>query len=582
MKKLVSTFSALLLCHSSLASDWDGLAVPADPGNGKSWQLQSNLSDDFNYSAPASGKSPEFYERWAEGFINAWQGPGLTDYHDPNSRVENGKLIIQATRKPNTNQVYTGAVHSLESVQYPVYIEVSSKIMDQVLANAVWMLSSDSTEEIDIVEAYGSSRPDQTWFAERMHLAHHVFIRDPFQDYQPKDMGAWYADGRLWRDQYSRVGVYWRDPWHLEYYIDGELVRTVSGVDMIDPYNYTNGTGLSKPMQIIIDAEDQDWRSDNGIAATDAELADSSKNQFYVDWIRVYKPVADNGGDSGEDNGAATVSVSFDSFFATGKDGDAVAGDTVNGFNPSGNGRINYNTLGDWAEYSINLPEAGQYRLELDVASPIASGLAADISIDDIYVGQISLQQTGGWESYQTFSLAAPIDIGAGTHTLKVQSAGSATWQWNGDKIRMVKTGDSTGSDQGSAQTIVLEAEGFTHTGGPYDGFQTYSQNGISAINYNQRGDYAEYTLPVASAGNYTFRAYVTTPETGAALELSLNGNSLLSLDVPSTGSWNNFTPVSASAVALPAGTHTLTVKSAGNTANTWEWNADRFEFIPE
>ncbi|WP_020208740.1 carbohydrate-binding protein [Gilvimarinus chinensis] len=587
MNKLTCTFAALLTSASTFAADWDGLPVPADAGSGNTWQLQSNVSDDFNYSAPANGKSAAFYDRWSEGFINAWQGPGLTDYHNPNSRVENGKLVIQATRKPGTNQVYTGAVHTHDSIQYPVYIETSSKIMDQVLANAVWMLSSDSTEEIDIVEAYGSSRPDQTWFAERMHLAHHVFIRDPFQDYQPKDMGAWYADGRLWRDQYSRVGVYWRDPWHLEYYIDGELVRTVSGVDMIDPYGYTNGTGLSKPMQIIVDAEDQDWRSDNGIVATNAELADSSKNQFYVDWIRVYKPVPDaNGGNNGGGNDI-TSSVDFDNFFATGKVGNAVAGDSFTGFNPSGNGNINYNTVGDWAEYSINLPEAGEYRLELDTASTVSSGLGADISIDGVFVGRVAISQTGGWESYQTFSLANTINIGAGTHTLRVQSAGSSQWQWNGDTIRMVKVGESSSGNQTTTPTpteaISLEAESFNNTGGPYGGFQTYTQNGISATNYNQRGDYAEYSLSVPTAGNYNVSAFAATPETGSAMTLTLNGNALVSLDVPTTGGWNTFTEVSSSgAVALPAGTHTLRVASSGNTANTWEWNADRFIFTPQ
>jgi len=69
-----------------------------------------------------------------------------------------------------------------------------------------------------------------------------------------------------WRGEFNRVGVYWQDPWHLEYYNNGELVRTVSGPSQIDPLGYANGTGLNKAQHIIIDAEDQGWRSDNGIA----------------------------------------------------------------------------------------------------------------------------------------------------------------------------------------------------------------------------------------------------------------------------------------------------------------------------
>ncbi|MBU2886407.1 carbohydrate-binding protein [Gilvimarinus agarilyticus] len=423
--------------------DWSDLPVPADPGTGNTWELVDAMSDDFSYTAPGDAKGQDFYERWSEGFINSWQGPGLTDYHAPNSAVMDGKLIIEASRKPGSDEVYTGAIHSKGSIQYPVYVEASVKIMDQVLANAVWMLSADSTEEIDIVEAYGSGRPDQTWFAERMHLSHHVFIREPFQDYQPKDSGSWYTDGRLWREQFNRVGMYWRDPWHLEYYIDGQLVRTVSGEDIIDPNGYTGGTGLSKKMQIIIDAEDQDWRSDDGIKATDEELLDPDKNRFYVDWIRVYKPVSmtPGSGDEGASSSSAgaTITTDFNTFFATGKEGEPVADDSIDGFNPAAGGSITHNTLGDWGEYSITVPEAGTYRLEVDVASPTESGLAANFMIDDIEVGQIAITTTGSWDTYQTFSLDTPVTLTAGTHTLRVESAGSAIWQWNGGVIRLVQ-----------------------------------------------------------------------------------------------------------------------------------------------
>jgi agarase len=139
------------------------------------------------------------------------------------------------------------------------------------------------------LEAYGSARSDQTWTAQRLHLSHHVFIRNPFQDYQPTDDGTWYFNGTAWRDDFHRVGVFWRDPWHLEYYVDGKLVRTVSGKEMIDPKNFTGGTGLTKPMHLIINTEDQNWRSDENITPTDEELADTERSIMWVDWVRVYE-----------------------------------------------------------------------------------------------------------------------------------------------------------------------------------------------------------------------------------------------------------------------------------------------------
>lgn len=286
-------------------NDWDGIPVPANPGQNKEWKLQSNISDNFNYVSSEGNRPAEFTNKWYPSFHNSWTGPGKTQFN-PNQAWTNGsQLAIQAQRVPGTDQVYTGIITNKTRVKFPVYFEARAKIMDQVLANAFWLLSPDDTQEIDAMEGYGSSRPDQTWFAERMHVSHHVFIRNPFQDYQPSDGGSWiFRNGVPWRNDFHIYGCYWINPWNVEYYIDGVLVRTVSGPDMIDPNGFTNGTGLNKSMDIIIDAENQtDWRP----GPTNAELADDNKNIFWVDWMRVYKPVDDINGP--EDR---VRSVSFD------------------------------------------------------------------------------------------------------------------------------------------------------------------------------------------------------------------------------------------------------------------------------
>ncbi|MBU2984354.1 carbohydrate-binding protein [Saccharophagus degradans] len=602
MKPTKCALAALFFSTPLMAADWDGIPVPADPGNGNTWELQS-LSDDFNYVAPANGKSTTFYSRWSEGFINAWLGPGQTEYYAPNSSVEGGNLVIKATRKPGTTQIYAGAIHSKESVTYPLYMEARTKITNLTLANAFWLLSSDSTEEIDVLESYGSDRATETWFDERLHLSHHVFIRQPFQDYQPKDAGSWYPnpDGGTWRDQFFRIGVYWIDPWTLEYYVNGELVRTVSGPEMIDPYGYTNGTGLSKPMQVIFDAEHQPWRDEQGTAPpTDAELADSSRNQFLVDWVRFYKPVANNngGGDPGNggnpdngnggnpDNGSSgdTVVVEMANFSSTGKEGSAVAGDTFTGFNPSGANNINYNTLGDWADYTVNFPAAGNYTVSLIAASPVTSGLGADILVDSSYVGTIPVSSTGAWEIYNTFSLPSSIYIAsAGNHTIRVQSSGGSAWQWNGDELRFTQTDADTGTNPPSSTSITVEAESFNAVGGTFSDGQAqpvsvYTVNGNTAINYVNQGDYADYTITVAQAGTYTISYQAGSGVTGGSIEFLVNENGSWSSKtvtaVPNQG-WDNFQPLNGGSVYLSAGTHQVRLHGAGS--NNWQWNLDKF-----
>ena len=42
-------------------------------------------------------------------------------------------------------------------------------------------------------------------------------------------------------------------------------------------------------MHLIINTEDQNWRSDGNITPTDEELADTDRSIMWVDWVRVYE-----------------------------------------------------------------------------------------------------------------------------------------------------------------------------------------------------------------------------------------------------------------------------------------------------
>nr|AAP49316.1 AguD [uncultured bacterium]AAP49346.1 AguB [uncultured bacterium]AAP70365.1 AguK [uncultured bacterium]AAP70390.1 AguH [uncultured bacterium] len=447
MKKHISCCVALMLTSVSVfAADWDSVPIPAPAGAGKTWQLQT-ISDEFNYNASPTVKPAAFNNRWNASYINAWTGPGDTEFSAGHSYTTGGSLALQAAAKPGTNKIFAGIISSKQTFTYPLYLEARVKHTNNTMANAVWMLSADSTQEIDAMESYGSDRAGQEWFDQRMHVSHHLFIREPFQDYQPKDEGSWIFNPHgTWRGAMHTYGVHWKDPWNLEYYIDGVKVRTVSGPAMIDPNNFTNGTGINKPLHIIIDVEHQDWRD---VRPTAAELADTNKSIMFVDWIRVYKPVAATTNSSASNSSTASSTpsntvqlIDFANYFDTGKSTASVAGDTYVGFNKSGNGNINYNTAGDWGDYLVTLPSDGKYKFEIITASPMATnGIGAKLIIDGIYVGTINVGSTGGWEVYAPFALENNISIGAGTHTIRIESVGSSAWQWNGDQIRVTRVG---------------------------------------------------------------------------------------------------------------------------------------------
>ncbi len=305
----------LSITTCATAQDWAGLAIPASPPSGMVWELNP-VSDSFNYESSGSNRPEAFTSRWNDLYINSFSGPSNTSFHKDHSWTTNGYLNIHAAQDPNISIIYTGCLSSKAQMTYPMYMEARVKQSNCMLANNIWMISGDETEELDMLESYPNSQTGREWLDQRIHLSHHVFIRSPFTDYQPRDeedvFGTWYYenDRTSWRDQWFNIGVYWVTPHHVEYYINGTKVRTIkknthnfldsdgnlsehtTNFDAIDKYGYTGGTGLSKPQHIIINMEQQSWLSNLNIYPTSEELNDANgKNLFLIDWIRVYDAV---------------------------------------------------------------------------------------------------------------------------------------------------------------------------------------------------------------------------------------------------------------------------------------------------
>ncbi len=378
--KLINLFFLLSTYLGSYAQyDWDKIAVPAKAGNGKVWKLQEQSSDDFNYTFNPTNNNANFGPpgkpaKWNNFFHNGFEGPGPTKWQRNHVAVSGGSLNIWASRRFFDNkktkpymksfgwgngeisrpETIAGCITSKSRVKFPVFVEAKLKIMNSSLASDIWLLSPDDKEEIDIIEAYGGAGSDgrNAFFAERIHLSHHVFIRPPnFKDYQPSDWNSWFrrTNVKQWGGKIVRIGVYWKSPTIIEYYIDGELERILdtnaiasrlpngkweytypagvtstgqngqlvkvtsgpekgfqkmtkadnlnaakkaSNVSVIDPFNYLqNGRKFSREMDIIINVEDQSWQAESRRSPNNSEIQNFNNNNLLVDWIRVYKPV---------------------------------------------------------------------------------------------------------------------------------------------------------------------------------------------------------------------------------------------------------------------------------------------------
>ncbi len=303
---LASTSTSATASAEPAASPAD-LPVPADAGEGMRWEADPELSVGFDRGEKAAALG----SAWTDRYINAWAGPGRGVFSPEHSRVHRGnlELVAQAVPGPGGKNLKLGVVSSAEAVSYPIYVEARMRASPLVLSSNFWLLSEDDVQEIDVVEVYGtrggaggaggSAGAGNAAGADAAGIAgsnYHFFERDPDTNAVIRDHGHDGhhhppADGVAYRDGFHTFGVFWRDPFHVEFYYDGTLVRTLERDGISD----FDGTGFSRPMRIILDLEEHDWRVKSGITPSPERLADPEQNRLWVDWIRVLRPVPTEG-----------------------------------------------------------------------------------------------------------------------------------------------------------------------------------------------------------------------------------------------------------------------------------------------
>jgi endoglucanase len=119
------------------------------------------------------------------------------------------------------------------------------------------------------------------------------------------------------------------------------------------------------------------------------------------------------------------------------------------------------------------------------------------------------------------------------------------------------------------------QAEGFVDT----SGVQTESGadvDGTDDMGWIENGDWADYMVDVRQAGEYWFLARTASQNSGGTLVLQdASGTDLGSIDVPTTGGWQNWTTVyDPVQVVLPAGLQRLRLSFRGDgTASLYNLN---------
>ncbi|MFT7561636.1 MAG: hypothetical protein ACI93R_003565 [Flavobacteriales bacterium] len=193
--------------------------------------------------------------------------------------------------------------------------------------------------------------------------------------------------------------------------------------------------------------------------------------------------------------------------------------------------QIGFIENGAWASYAaVNIPTAGQYQVTYQVAS---AGDGGSIQLEQggggtIY-GNVTVPVTGGWTNWTPISHTVTLPAGNLSFGLVFADGG-----FNLESFTIAPL------EQPNTQTIEVQAEATTlSTGLIVDG---------TGLGYIENGAWARYpVVNIVSAGNYVISYQIASENSNGVIQFELAGGATVygSVNIPSTGGWANWTPVS-------------------------------------
>lgn len=257
------------------------------------------------------------------------------------------------------------------------------------------------------------------------------------------------------------------------------------------------------------------------------------------------------------------------------------------------------NQGGEWIEYTVNIAAAGDYTLEVRVASAGGGG-TIHVEFDGVdKTGSIIIPDTGGWQTWTVVSRV--VNLSDGQHILRlVQDLnGSTGYVGNIDYMRItaLNTGQSPYGGAPHAIPGTIQAEDYDLGGmgvayydnspgnlyGAYrnDDVDLYGGNDGPYLAENQAGEWLEYSVDVATAGDYVLELRVASAGAGGTVHVERNGiDKTGSIVIPDTGGWQNWTIVTR-VVNLDAGRYVLRLAQDTNGSTGYVGNIDYLRFAP-
>jgi len=256
---------------------------------------------------------------------------------------------------------------------------------------------------------------------------------------------------------------------------------------------------------------------------------------------------------------------------------------------------------GEWVEYTINVNQAGTYRLSFMTSTP-EDGRSITASAEQggsVYTtsSPLAVPNSGSWNNFVSTS-ALDLDLQTGEQVLRLTFNGGSMDIQSLTLDR--ETGQEAFNDTGTpwevgADGLTLDAALFD-TGGQGVAYNdadaaqlgsSFREGGVDivgegeAIGWVDNGEWVEYTINVNQAGTYNLSFMTSTPEDGRSITASVEqGGSVYStsspLAVPNSGSWNNFVATDTLELDLQAGEQVLRLAFEGGGMDIQSLMLDR------
>ncbi len=229
----------------------------------------------------------------------------------------------------------------------------------------------------------------------------------------------------------------------------------------------------------------------------------------------------------------------------------------------------------DFVEWTVEIDETGPYELAFRYAN---GGLAEDrsllLEIDGVAVERLDFLATGAWTDWAE-QTSTPLELAAGTHTIRLQSDGG-----DGPNVDYLDINDSDVAPPPPAATTALEAETATFGGTAAIGSTNPGFSGLGYVDFGiDATDFVEWTVDVEETGVYALSFGYANGGLGEdrSLLLEVDGAAVERLGFLPTGAWTEWAEQTSAPLELTAGTHTVRLQSDGGEGP----NVDYLEIDP-